>query len=521
VQTRRDQVQAHSFVAGRLVSAMLRAEPDAPNTPMRRFTVGAFSSVLIGIVLVAGFGIFGYLKPGGNKAFREPGALIVEKETGARYVFIDGELKPVLNFASAKLILGNELRVVTASRNSLKGVPHGLPVGIESAPDFLPDAAKLTSPQSRDWQICSALKPDISGQDRPFVTLRIGEPATGPALGGDQALIVATADGTRYLAWQNRRLRIADEAALGALGYGSARQYRVGPAWINALPAGPDLRAPDIAGRGEDGPQIDGLPTLIGQLFKVEGTGTQEQYFLATRTGLASVTATGAALILGDARTKQAYPGMAVAALPLDPAALAGAPRTDLAVFDPGLPPAPPRAADGDVPCLQITIGGEKGADVRVAVTGTGDPTGPLALRKSVGDGPGQPGGPARPVDPGPALPPGPLGPGQTTGGASGGLADQITVAPGAGLLIRDLPAPGVVSGTQSLLVDTGVRYPLPDDQVVDTLGYGDVAAVPVPTTLLALIPAGRPLDPDQAKTTQPVAPQANPAPGARATTQT
>lgn len=38
MQSRRDQVQAHLFVMSRLASGMLRAEPDAPDTPTGRTT---------------------------------------------------------------------------------------------------------------------------------------------------------------------------------------------------------------------------------------------------------------------------------------------------------------------------------------------------------------------------------------------------------------------------------------------------------------------------------------------------
>ena len=475
MQTRRDQVQAHTFVAGRLVSAMLRAEPDAPNTPQRRFTVGVFIGVLVGVILIAGFGIFGYVKPGGKKAFRNPGALIVEKETGARYILVDGLLRPVLNFASAKLILGDELRVVNTSRNSLKGVPHGLPVGIDSAPDFLPDAKQLTGASGRNWQVCSTLKPDVSGQDQPFVTVHIGGRPTQRALGDGEALVVRTGDSTVYLAWKDRRLRIPNDAVLGALGYGSARQQEVGPAWINALPAGPDLEAPNVPGRGKPGPSIGGQPTRIGQLFEVRAAA-QEQFFLLTRDGLVPLTPTGAALIVGDARSKQAYPGGRVTALPLDPAALATSPRIEQPILDPGLPPSPPKAiseTDDDVPCLQIAVGSEDGADVRVAL--------------------GQPPAAAS---------------GSSPAGGGGRLANQVTVQPGGGLLIRDLPAPGVRDGARYLLVDNGFRYPLPDDGVAGTLGYGDVEPAAVPTTLLGLVPSGRPLDPNAAKSSAPVAPQ-------------
>jgi type VII secretion protein EccB len=485
MQTRRDQVQAHAFVAGRLVSAMLRAEPDTPNTPLRRFVVGAFCGVLAAVLLIAGFGIFGYLKPGGKKAFRQPGALIVEKETGSRYVLVGGELRPVLNFASAKLILGSDLRVVSTSRNSLKGLPHGLPVGIESAPDALPDSRNL---DAANWQVCSVRRPDETGAEQPFVTLRVGRTHAGAEFDDQQAILVGTSDGTRYLAWNNRRLRIQDDATLGALGYADAPIHPVGSAWINALPVGPDLKPPEVADRGQAGPVISGRPTRIGQLFEVESAGARRQFFVMTRNGLGAVTPTGAALILGDARTKQAYPGRPVAALPLDPATLATAPRADQPLLDAGLPPAPPAisaAGSDEVPCLQIRVGGENGADVSVAALG-----------------------PAGSADP--ASPTGPGGPDQADGRRGpAGLADQISVEPGAGLLIRALPSPGVADGTKYLLVDTGFRYPLPDEEAVGALGYGAVSAVAVPTTLLSLIPAGRPLDPAAATATQPVAPQA------------
>ena len=517
MQTRRDQVQAHTFVVGRLVSAMLRAEPDAQVTPLRRFTVGVFIGTLAGIVLIAAFGIIGYIKPGGNKAFRQPGALIVEKETGARYVLIDGQLKPVLNTTSAKLLLGDQLQVVSASKNSLEGVPHGLPVGIPTAPDALPEAKNL---DATGWQVCSTVKPDVSGEAKPFVTLRVGDAAGGSALADNEALVVVTEDGTRYLAWKDRRLRIPDEGILGALGYGAVRQYPVGPAWLNALPAGPDLAAPALPEGGEPGPTIGGRATRVGQLFEVDGTASREQFFLVDRDGLVPLTATGAALVLGDPRTKKAYPGQQVAPLPLDPAAVTVAPRSGKALLDPGLPPTPPQALSDigdDVPCLQINVGGETGAKVRVALSGAAPRTdqsapAPLGLRGSVGDDSGQPSGPGLPVDP--QVPAGPfktIGSDPTPGPASGGQADQITVKPGGGLLMRALPGPGVQEGTLYLLVDTGVRYPLPEDGVAGALGYGGVPPVPVPTTLLGLIPAGPPLDPEAAKNTQAVESQVRP----------
>ena len=96
MQNRRDQVQAHSFVVGRLVSAMLRAEPDSPFTPQRRFSIGWVCGLI-----VAACGVYGVIVPGGNTSWQEPGVLIVEKETGNRYVYVGEQLRPVANYTSA------------------------------------------------------------------------------------------------------------------------------------------------------------------------------------------------------------------------------------------------------------------------------------------------------------------------------------------------------------------------------------------------------------------------------------
>lgn len=40
MQNRKDQVQAHQFVVARLTAGLLRADPDAPETPLRRTNRG-------------------------------------------------------------------------------------------------------------------------------------------------------------------------------------------------------------------------------------------------------------------------------------------------------------------------------------------------------------------------------------------------------------------------------------------------------------------------------------------------
>src|SRR5262249_36216742 len=147
MQNKRDQVHAHRFVMSRLSAAVLQAEPDAPSSPMRRFSVGTFAGTMIAVVVVAGYAVFGLIFHGGSKAFTQPNAIIVEKETGSRFLLLDGTLHPVLNTASARLLTGSQGHVVAVSAKSLRGLPHGAPIGIPGAPDNLPDPAHLGGSQ--------------------------------------------------------------------------------------------------------------------------------------------------------------------------------------------------------------------------------------------------------------------------------------------------------------------------------------------------------------------------------------
>jgi hypothetical protein len=86
-----------------------------------------------------------------------------------------------------------------------------------------------------------------------------------------------------------------------------------------------------------------------------------------------------------------------------------------------------------------------------------------------------------------------------TSAHIQGATADQVSIAPGSGVLARDLPAPGATPGTEYLITENGVRYPLPDASVASTLGYGQNSVVDVPNQLLAALPTGPVLDPKAA----------------------
>lgn len=103
------------------------------------------------------------------------------------------------------------------------------------------------------------------------------------------------------------------------------------------------------AGRGQ---------TRVGEIFKVAASGARARYYQLRKEGLAPLTATGAALVLGDPETKQkTYGGGSAAARSLGTDALNGNLAKDPGPADraEGMPEAPPEPVDlgtGQTPCV-------------------------------------------------------------------------------------------------------------------------------------------------------------------------
>ncbi|MFJ1751861.1 type VII secretion protein EccB [Kitasatospora sp. NPDC088134] len=457
MQSRRDQVQAHLFVMGRVAAGVLRAEPDAPDTPVGRTNRGAVTGLVLALLIGAGAGVYGLVVPGGATGWKQPGTLVVAKESGARYLYADGLLHPVLNEASARLLAGDRLRVEQVSERSLAGAGRGVPVGIVGAPDGLPAADAVGG---TDWQVCS-VRASGTATAAPLLSVGVGLRQPGRDA-GERGVLATTPDGGLHLLWHGRRSAV-DPAAVHALGWAAATPVPVTAAFLGAFPAGPDLRAPEVPGRGGAGPVLSGQPTRVGQLF----AGLGEERWLLTEQGLAPLTATQLALLLGDPRTQRdAYGGGRVAAAPVGAADLAAHTAPAAKAADPaGLPARPPEllptTADRAL-CAALRPGedGELALTVPDSATVLGLP---------------------------PALQPGVL--------PSCAPADRIAVRPGGGALVRAL-AGGGYGSTLYLVTDTGVKYPLASPAVAEQLGYGKAAPSGVPSRLLSLLPTGPSLDP-------------------------
>ncbi|MFD4987762.1 type VII secretion protein EccB [Streptomyces sp. NPDC058372] len=483
MQSKRDQVHAHTFMMGRLSSGLLTADPDAPESPLGRTTRGVVFGVLITVLIGAGTVVYGLLRPGGNDGWRAGEHLVVNRETGARYLWTatDGVLHPVRNYASALLIGGSDLATEDVGTASLRDVPVGAPVGIPGAPDALPDAAQL---DGSAWHMCvtgpGGALPGTSGtapgggvEEPGATTLVAGAPVDSTGVGGGRGLLVRGPDKAEYLVWRGSRLPLdRDSDARNALGYGSVRPVPVSAAFLDALAPGPALRAPAVPGRGSPGPELGGEATRIGQVFEVGVPGGAGTYHLLREEGLVPLTRLGAALVLGDPATqKDAYQGRSPEARRVGADALRehraeGADEAGSAGL-PTAPPVPHTVPRGSALCAQVD-GGDGGARIGSVLV----PLTELAPVTAAQSG-GQPLEDA-------CVP-----------------TDATVVRPGHGALVRALHASGAAhAGTTYLVAENGVKYRISGKEALAALGYAakDIDSVPAP--LLAALPTGADLDP-------------------------
>lgn len=309
MQTQRDHVHAYRFMVDRMTSALVVGDPGAFEPPARRAWFGLIIGVVLAVLVTAGFGVYGLIVPGGNDAWRQPGVILLEKETGTRYVMRDGVLHPTPNQASALLLAGPGAKVETISRASLAGLRRGEPLGIDGAPDPVPAAADLLR---RPPMLCAVGRP--GGTAAMLVT----DSRTGRPIDQGHFLLARDPDGAEYVVWRGGKQRIAGWGATVALGLGTA--VDLPSVWLDVIPDRAPIAPADLAGLGDRGPDVGGRRTEIGEVLAQE-IGSKHTLFVVTEDGLAPLTETEAALLGGrrDAPPVRPVTAAEVAAAPRSP----------------------------------------------------------------------------------------------------------------------------------------------------------------------------------------------------------
>jgi type VII secretion protein EccB len=439
--SRRDQLQSYQFLNQRVISAFVMRETDPAQSPLRRGIGALFGGLMVAVLIGAGFGVYGILTKVGTDAWKSDGSVVVERESGASFVYLQGRLNPALNFTSARLAAGRpNPTVYRIAAKALAGTPRGVTIGIPNAPASLPEA---TQQVGLPWAMCL-----VPGEN-PSAALLVG--STGPAGAdlGDRGLLVTDGAGDSELVWHGRKHEIRDaQTTIPAL-YGAVDPTPASTAWLNALPAGADIAAVQVTNRGAASRRVDGF--VNGQVLAVDVGVNGKQFYLVLDNGLLPISALQRAVLNASfpAEPKNVPVTVVSAAPQLKPSGNAD-------VQPPDTPPTLATVAAGTAACA-VT----RAADAAPSII-VGDP--PAALSSAV----------------------------STTGAAGGrALADAVGVPGGRFALVR---VPG--SGGYQVVTDLGLRHAVPNADALSRLGYAGTSATEVPTALVNAIPAGVTLDP-------------------------
>lgn len=493
--TRKDQVDAFVFARRRMISNLLQPSPtggdDAAPRPFRNLT-GSISIALALLLLMLVLGI-GHSSASGD--WKSGGQLLVDKQ-GTRYIIVNGQAHPVLNTASAYLLLGDQAAQspsqVSDSQLASLGKPMGDPVGIQAAPDYLPSATSLNL---RQWTVCSEPTNSSGSQQQTALEIGYGPRSTLP---NNEALVAEDPYlGATYLIWNGEKYQLASgqtQHILGALNF-PAEPPDVSTSWLNTLPSGDQISLPTLQDAGQPAPgnAPSGMQT-IGDYGSLTLPNGSVQDFIETDQGVTEVSGFTYALF-GQSpdrqgKAQQLPSGFYGSTKPVNEVNKS-APASIGSLGDSTWPSEQPSIINGQNNSTTSTLcatysGVHNGSTPHYVLSAGG------AMPQPIPKGTG--------VSPSPAT-------------QTGTLAQVVYVKPGSGVIATPIDGPQAahpshdtsgngpktVPATPYLVTDTCFSYQLlTEDQsgsssvsAASRLGYGGVAAFPVPSALLDLLQSG------------------------------
>ncbi len=480
--TTKSQVQAYRFVLRRMEHALVRKDAVMLHDPMRTQVRATAVGLVLGILGLAAFALVSVFSPRDQLG---DGTIFLGKESLTTYVAREEDgrrvLHPVLNLASARLVVGSAAPAEIVDDAALDEYPRGPLLGIPGAPSALPveqdRPAAVWTACDRTVDVGNATTSPTDGAATTTSVL-VGAPSTevegaARALGEDQALLVRAPDGTRQLLYRGTRAVVdpTDGTVARVLGLAESAARPVSAGLLNAVPEVPELAVPEVEGRGAAPGYAIGGGARVGDVVDVTGPeGTR--YYLVRSDGVLEVGEVVASLLVS--RT-QDYVDLAASALARVPTSarsreLERFPDRISDVID---------AAEAPVACLSWD---------GTASTESADGSTSFAPRLTLLAGT------ALPLPVGARVVPLAAGLGARATGTDTGL-DSFYLQPGQGAVAqgRDTGQPAG-DGTRYLVSDTGTRFGIDSADTAVVLGLG-TASTPAPSSLLALLPQGAALD--------------------------
>ncbi|NYI08454.1 type VII secretion protein EccB [Allostreptomyces psammosilenae] len=304
--SRRDQLNAYTFARKRSVAAFLQPNRGGTDETAPRPLRAVVPSTIVGVLIMAGFGAWGLIRPTAPANWDDGNKVIVGSDSTTRYVVLPDEnstdpnarmLHPVLNMASAKLLIGadGDFDIVQVRESELGSIKRGPTIGIPWAPDSLPTAEEAA--RAKTWAVCQQPpEDDLNAMPQQYTYVLSGTEdlaaINGPerqnrsfslyVMDPDDQVYLISAEGMRY------QLVADDQAELNALTaslFGpTAVPQRVSREWLNTLNAGPEIYFPTVEGAGEEVSSELELPaeyrTVGTVLYDSTASGGRQPYLV-------------------------------------------------------------------------------------------------------------------------------------------------------------------------------------------------------------------------------------------------
>lgn len=294
--TTKVQVSGWRFLLRRVEHAIVRRDTRMFDDPLQFYSRAVSLGIVIAVLICLGAALLAYFKPLGK---RGGDTLLVDRSTNQLYVVMPntGQLRPVYNLTSARLVLGNAGMPNAVKSEELDRMPKGQPIGIPGAPYATPVARV---PEST-WTLCDTVtKPESVAPTvaTSVIVLPLAiDGSVGPMTPG-QAMLVSFQDKDWLVTNTGRHaIDLSDRAVTSAVGIPvTARSTPISEGLYNALPnAGPWI-LPQIPAGGA--PNTLGLPAnlVIGSVFQTV-TDSGSQQYVVLPDGVAKVNDTTAAAL--------------------------------------------------------------------------------------------------------------------------------------------------------------------------------------------------------------------------------
>ena len=280
--SKKDLVEAHAFNRRRLVSAFLSGAPGGREVEPVRYGRTLVGGLVLAVLIVVGAAVAPLLRPSIPDDWYADDGIVVGKSSGARFLALDGNLHPLLNIASGRLLLQGEDEVRSIPDDLIAERPIAFTVGIVGGPEFLPEPTALTN---SGWSACTGVDQGI--------TVRIARRPGAAALTA-QALLVQTGaddervervivDGLQFPLPSDERTR---DGVLRALQLAGDEPLEVPAPWLDLMRTGDPLTPFSVPGAGDPAQQSVGDLDTVGMAILVEDVP-----YILTEGGLEQVSA--------------------------------------------------------------------------------------------------------------------------------------------------------------------------------------------------------------------------------------